>query len=171
MRRHRRSVTAALVVLAVAAVDPAASQANPLLSGYGGPGQGNQAILGSALLNTPRGGSGGGSGGGSIAAVPRAAGGGEAPGSSSQPTGARLSGGQGAAGARHKHGQASGKVGNASASGSRANTPSTPSRAAAVRDSSQPLGMSGRDLVYLFLAAGALVVTAAVTRRMARRVP
>ena len=33
---------------------PASALASPLLSGYGGPGQGSQVILGSALVNGPR---------------------------------------------------------------------------------------------------------------------
>jgi len=48
-----------------AACMPIAAQANPLLSGYGGPGQGNQAILGAALLK----GGGGGGGSGTLATV------------------------------------------------------------------------------------------------------
>src|SRR5438309_8805588 len=46
---------------------PATAHAGPLLSGYGGPGQGNQAILGSALVGGSSGGGGtsGGGGGGS----------------------------------------------------------------------------------------------------------
>jgi hypothetical protein len=52
-------------VLALAAAMPAAAVASSLLSGYGGPGQGNQAILGAALVNGPRGGGGSGSSSGS----------------------------------------------------------------------------------------------------------
>jgi hypothetical protein len=52
-------------VAVAAACLPAGAQANPLLSGYGGPGQGNQAILGAALLN----GRGGGGGSGTLAAA------------------------------------------------------------------------------------------------------
>src|SRR5438876_10100556 len=65
-----RGLAAALALLALA---PAAANAGPLLSGYGGPGQGNQAILGSTLLGGPGGGSSGagaGSGSGAPAIVP-----------------------------------------------------------------------------------------------------
>jgi hypothetical protein len=46
-------------VVAVALLVPSAAQANPLLSGYGGPGQGSQVILGSKLIGPPSGGGGG----------------------------------------------------------------------------------------------------------------
>src|SRR5438270_7791308 len=162
MRPHRKSTTAAFLALILAASLPAASSANPLLSGYGGPGQGNQAILGSALLNTPRGRSGG--SGGSSLAVPPAPSGGEASRESSSriaPQAARRAGGA-------RHAQPSVSSSKASASGSQPYTSSTPARTAVVRDVSQPLGLSGTDLLYLFLAAGVLVATAAITRRMGR---
>ena len=53
-----------LVAAAFALALPALAHANPLLSGYGGPGQGSQALLG-ATLTGPRGGGGGDTGGGS----------------------------------------------------------------------------------------------------------
>jgi hypothetical protein len=75
MRRKRRTITAlALLTLAFATLSIATAGANSLLSGYGGPGEGNQAILGSALINGPsgKGGSGGGrSDGGTGAAAHR----------------------------------------------------------------------------------------------------
>ena len=60
--RSRRIITPIIACLvAVSAALPAAASAGSLLSGYGGPGQGSQAILGSALLNGPAGrGAGGG---------------------------------------------------------------------------------------------------------------
>jgi hypothetical protein len=56
MTTHRKtlSILASLVVMTTAV--PAFASASPLLGGYGGPGEGNQAILGSALI----GGAGGG---------------------------------------------------------------------------------------------------------------
>ena len=56
--RSRRMITPTIALVALSAAMPVAASASSLLSGYGGPGQGNQAILGSALL-------GGGSSGGS----------------------------------------------------------------------------------------------------------
>ncbi len=64
MKNHRiisHSCAAAAVVLLAFPV--AAQAGSSLLSGYGGPGEGNQALLGSALVNGHRGG--GSSGGGS----------------------------------------------------------------------------------------------------------
>jgi hypothetical protein len=62
MKTHR-IITQICILSAVAAVAiPGSAQASSLLSGYGGPGQGNQAVLGSALLKGPKGGSGGSSG-------------------------------------------------------------------------------------------------------------
>ena len=46
----RTAALALVAALAVSAAAPLVAHAGPLLSGYGGPGQGNQAILGSTLL-------------------------------------------------------------------------------------------------------------------------
>src|SRR5580692_5124645 len=63
--RGNRITLGALASLALFAIPaPAALAGGPLLSGYGGPGAGAQAIIGGTLLNGPKGGSGGGSGGG-----------------------------------------------------------------------------------------------------------
>ncbi len=62
--RRNRIILGTLALLALLAVPaPAALAGGPLLSGYGGPGAGAQAIIGGTLLNGPKGGSGGGSGG------------------------------------------------------------------------------------------------------------
>ncbi len=47
----------AVLAFAVVLALPGAAQANPLLSGYGGPGQGSQTLIGSSLVNSPGGGS------------------------------------------------------------------------------------------------------------------
>src|SRR5438067_9571202 len=65
MKTQRRIIGSVGVVVLVAACLAASAQANPLLSGYGGPGQGNQAILGATLLK----GGGGGGGSGTLAAA------------------------------------------------------------------------------------------------------
>src|SRR6266550_8716644 len=65
MKTHRRIITSVGLLLTAAACMPATAHANPLLSGYGGPGQGNQAILGATLLK----GSGGGGSSGAVAAA------------------------------------------------------------------------------------------------------
>ena len=65
MKSHRKiSLTTALLAALVAVV-PATASANSLLSGYGGPGAGNQAILGSALIGGGGSAGGGGSSGSS----------------------------------------------------------------------------------------------------------
>ena len=70
----RTAALALVAALAVSAAAPLVAHAGPLLSGYGGPGQGNQAILGSTLLGGPGGGaSGGGGAGGSQEAAPTGA--------------------------------------------------------------------------------------------------
>jgi hypothetical protein len=63
MRRNRITL-GTLALLALFAIPaPAALADGPLLSGYGGPGAGAQAIIGGTLLNGPKGGSGTGSNG------------------------------------------------------------------------------------------------------------
>jgi hypothetical protein len=62
MKSHRKITLAVGLLVTSSALVPASATASSLLSGYGGPGQGAQAILGSALLNGPS--QGGGSGGG-----------------------------------------------------------------------------------------------------------
>ena len=58
MRSHRTTIFIGAFCATLAVAAPAPALASSLLSGYGGPGQGNQAILGSALVNGPRGGAG-----------------------------------------------------------------------------------------------------------------
>src|SRR5450755_4896336 len=78
MTSHR-TISLILTLLAgLMTVAPSSVFAGPLLGGYGGPGAGNQAILGSALLNGPPGG--GGTGAGSTGAA------GSAPSSSASPS-------------------------------------------------------------------------------------
>ncbi|HYM54286.1 MAG TPA: hypothetical protein VES97_02905 [Solirubrobacteraceae bacterium] len=156
-----------LLALALPGALPAAAGANPLLSGYGGPGQGNQAILGSALLNGPSGGGGSGGGGGVTSRGTAAAG---VP-----------SGGAAGAPAARKPGGASGAAGKggrratdraANASGSASGTPTEASGSAASRAlpaGTHTLELPGRDIFYMLLALAALALTGALTRRLTRR--
>jgi hypothetical protein len=153
-----RTFTIATSFVLAVAVAPSTSAANPLLSGYGGPGQGNQAILGSALLNGPDEGSGGPSGPASS---------GTETASSSGASGSSSGSGQGDP-SRSRH--ASGKPAHASAPASGAYS-STRSLTPTADVGSQTLGLSGTDLLYLLLGCGALIMTAAITRMMVRRVP
>jgi hypothetical protein len=55
MKSHRKITPLIGIVVTLSALVPASAGASSLLSGYGGPGQGTQAILGSTLLNGPSG--------------------------------------------------------------------------------------------------------------------
>ena len=161
--RNRRTIpifaTTACLLLGVV---PAIAKANPLLSGYGGPGQGDQAILGATLLNGPKGG-----GGSSSASAPTSL---ATPSSvttltnkssSTRSTPSRRGRTEGATGSR--------RPGNASKNRSRAYTASPVVGAAppATASSGGVLGLSIADLVYVLLALGGLVVVAALTRSLA----
>jgi hypothetical protein len=151
--------TGTLLLLGLSATAPAG--ANPLLSGYGGPGQGNQAILGSALLGTPGGGGAGGSPGG----TPGIGGG-------STGTGAAAGGPRvGSAGARSRgHGSAgAGRHPGAGAGHASRVSPQPYIASSDTNVGSQALGLSGQDLLLIFVALALLAATAALTRQLARR--
>jgi len=133
---------------ALSAVAPDAAPAGSLLSGYGGPGQGNQAILGSALLNGPGGGSAGTSG--------------------------LSSTGLSNAGAQAPQG---GATSPRSAAGARATTSGGPNKRTSAYPASErggsalpseTLGLSGEDLLYILFALGALAFTGVLTRGLTR---
>jgi hypothetical protein len=169
MTSHRRIILTAFIVAALPAATPAFAAASSLLSGYGGPGQGSQAILGSTLLG---GGSDGGEGG--------------PPGSTGARTGSpaeqfryskrsdytKSSTSSAAGGGGSARGGASGsRVGVGGASGGGAST--YPSSAAERADeagavASEPLGLSGDDLLFVLLSLVALVLTGLLTRQLAR---
>ena len=58
---HRGVTIVTAVLVSALAGSPGTALASSLLSGYGGPGEGSEAILGSTLVNGPPGGAGGGS--------------------------------------------------------------------------------------------------------------
>ncbi len=152
-------MTGTLLLLGLSATAPAG--ANPLLSGYGGPGQGNQAILGSALLGAPGGGGAGGSGGGTSGTSGGSTGGGTAS------VGSRV----GSDGARSR-GHGSARVGKhpGAGTGQASGVSSQPYIASSDTNvGSQALGLSGSDLLLIFAALVLLAVTAALTRQLARR--
>jgi hypothetical protein len=158
--RTRTSILTVLAIVVSVAL-PTAATASSLLSGYGGPGQGNQAILGSALLNGPSGGGGGGSGGGSAAGTGNLAvsssGGGE-----TRPKGVAHRRGA-------KHGAGTGGI-KASAGGSSAYSLSTGLAASRTASGGTgTLGLSGADMVYILLALGVLALTGGLTRQLMRR--
>ena len=161
MSSRRTSILILTTLAAFLLCGVAVASASSLLSGYGGPGQGNQAILGSALLNGPSNRGGGGSTGGGGPAVAQAvtSGGvqerrsqGELRGRAHRSTGRRTS--------------AKGGASRSSTGASRAN----PSPLALTRASgdSPTLGLSGKDVIYIILALGGLLLTAALTRQLMR---
>lgn len=167
MRSARAALLFALCVLLLAGAVPATAGASSLLSGYGGPGQGNQEILGSTLLGGSSGGggtAGGGEGASIIATTPNA--GGSSPASTS-PAGARTRS------KAAKHPPTAANAGH----GSKAHGRSTPAPAVssavtltqASDVGSQALGLDGADALYILLALGVLSLTGALTGRLTRR--
>jgi hypothetical protein len=160
VRRQRLGLITAVLGLAAAALVPASASAGSLLSGYGGPGEGNQAILGSALLGGPSGGAGAGgeSGSGSVGQGSTAAASGD---------GATGAGASGAAtgGRRHSREPANG-------AGGGIRVPPTQGLGAHKSpiniDVSKTEVLPSSDLRYILLALVALSATGALTRRLAR---
>lgn len=152
------------MLFALVLIAPACAGAGSLLSGYGGPGEGNQEILGAALLGGPTGGGGGaGTGGGGSSAGVTGAGASEArsDGADKQP---RHTGSKGAGARTSTQGT------------SKAGAPAYPATVSQpyieTRSVGTPtLGITGDDLVYLLIALAVLVMTAGFTRRLAVRRP
>ncbi len=159
----QRTISLTLTLLAMLiSTAPSCAVANPLLSGYGGPGAGNQAILGSTLVGGS--GGGGGSAGGASGGSPGSSPGGAAPTGSS---GSRVrSGGRaadrGSAQVARPSGEASGGAARAYPFSSARNASQAASAA------TETLGISGEDVAYIFLALGGLAFTGILTRRLAR---
>jgi hypothetical protein len=165
MTNHRKIIAAAslLVTLAVAPALPATAGAGPLLSGYGGPGQGSQAILGSALLN---GGSGGGGSAGSSAAAPGAN---AAPGQPVEAE-ARASSSSSTPPARAKSAHHARPAPSRAKSAADASKNASGAYIVAKRASDQPfLALSEGDVLGAIAVLAALVLTGFVTRHLARR--
>jgi hypothetical protein len=179
MKRSQIIAATTVLMAVLSALAPGVVQANSLLNGYGGPGQGNQVILGSALLNGS-GGGGGGSGSSAGEANPLAASslaeatsGGDRAGRTNaahsglvsgtgrqgRASSGAATGGGGKAGSNGQTGKASvGAVGAYPASGH--------GEARAASDGLETLGLSGSDLLYLLLVLGLLVSTGMATRRL-----
>jgi hypothetical protein len=153
MISHRTILSILTSLMVMSTAMPSSVLAGPLLGGYGGPGEGNQAILGSALLNGPRGRAGAGLAGasGSAASVRVASRGSQAP----------VHPGDGK--------QTAGAIGQASGGPSSPYPVSERGGAAqlAVADSGT-LGLSGADLLYVLLALCVLAFTAGLTKRLTR---
>lgn len=164
MRRHRKTISIGILTGVLSAAAPAVASAGSLLSGYGGPGQGNQAILGAALLDGPPGGGGGSAGGGPAGGNgPRAGGLGGAAraGRSGSARGSRPSTGR-------KHAKGASDAAGSQPSAARSELLTRPAADAGAAPA-QTLGLTGDDLLYMLLVLGALGFTGAVTRQLARR--
>jgi hypothetical protein len=141
---------------------PASAPAGTLLSGYGGPGQGNQAILGSTLLNGPsNGGSGGSGAAGHAGAGPVS--------SAAAPSG---QGREGSSAAKYRHPAARGKPTENTVAAASEGKPSA--YQAYLRATSQAasnsgtLGLSGSQLLFVLLGLAALLSAGLLTRGLAR---
>lgn len=158
MGRQRLTPATAIAVLSLCVLPSGAYASSTLLSGYGGPGEGNQAIIGSTLIGGGNGSSGGGTGStasqttsnsGSIEASATR------PASGSHPKGESRT---------HRKGSGS-SAGDTSGTGVSAYTPI----AATTHESSgSALGLNGADLLYIVLALAVLGLTAVLTVRLAR---
>ena len=163
MSTHRRLITtAALLVLVACSAVPACAWGGSLLSGYGGPGQGNQAILGAALVNGPRGGGGGGGNGSAISAASAL---------SSSPAGRSVASHKPSApGAKQSAGSGPGQGPGAGGSTGSAGAESLKFRSLGSETAGSPaLGISKTDLLYILLGIGGLALTGTLTRQLARR--
>jgi hypothetical protein len=170
------SFAAALLVAMLSL--PAVAQAGSTLSGYGGPGEGNQAVLGSALTGVHRGGGSGPSStapsNGSAAAEVGEAGAGSTSAASSGRGGAASSGSQGSA---PVGGGGSAPAGGESrpASGSGESSPRQSPAARALYPATERipaggqgtvLGLTGQDLLYVILGLVVLLFVGGSTCRL-----
>jgi hypothetical protein len=181
MNRKMRigSALALAGVLLLAAPVGSALAISPLLSGYGGPGAGEQAIVGSTLLGGPNGGAGSGGSGGSQ----NSAGTGEnaARGSSgaAATNGSSAAGSSGGGGLHGKAGRSSSSGGASAATGGhstgpqigRAATHVYPNVPASAAGESSTLGISSGDLLALLAILTTLALVGVLTMRLARLQP
>lgn len=161
----RRVVGAVFAGTVFAVTAPGGAVASPLLSGYGGPGQGPEAILGSTLLNGASGGGGSpGSGAASLSSAPRApqasagagaAGSGKARDSRGRRPDSSAAGGQGS----------TGHAGRSGASGTSGGLYPAVEPSA----STGTLGLSAQNLLLIVLALVGVALTAVLTVRLTAR--
>jgi hypothetical protein len=166
MTSNRTISLALLVIAAILSATPADASANSLLSGYGGPGQGSQAILGSALL-----GGGGSSGGGGVsegAGTQSSSGlGKSSTGAAAVRSGERVGDGAGSrarGGSARASGSATGAEG---VSGTNASVyPPASAERTYLADAGGAGALSGGELVYGLVALAALALTALIAMRL-----
>jgi hypothetical protein len=167
MTAHRTIKPTIAFLVALSAAWPAAACADPLLSGYGGPGAGSQVIIGSTLVNG-RGGGGGGSAPAGESSTGTSSGVGvEAAAGAVTTVGSRASGTgpKSPAAGRHTAGAARTPSGTGSAASGPAPLGIRPTHVAV---GSETLGLSHEDLLYILLALGAIAFTGVLTWRLTR---
>lgn len=171
VRRHR-IIISTTVLLALSGVTVPVALGDPLLSGYGSPGEGSQALIGATLVNGPRGGGGSGSSGGGGASTGEGAVNLAAPAASSGTSAAT----RGAKGSNSARGSGAAGTSGSGASGARTQSTSRTGFASYPRServvgaqTSFVSGVSGSDLVYALAALGCLLLTAFATMRLAKR--
>jgi hypothetical protein len=161
MTPHRTIIPIVALLVALSGATPSAAPAKSLLSGYGGPGQGSQAILGATLLNGP---SGGGGSSGSPPGVQTGSGNATPNGGVVREPGKRSAG-------RTRRGTTAGGGGRGVAghtSGGAASIYPASSGAGASQQAgdSQTLGITGEDVLLILLVVGVLACTGLLTRRL-----
>jgi hypothetical protein len=184
MKNHRVISYSCAALAAVLLAFPVAAQAgSSTLSGYGGPGEGNQAVLGSALVGGHRGG--GGSGGGSGG---QGSSSGEASATSAPAVQPGASPGQAAQGTGQARSSSGGSGSGSGGAGSGNAQPSSRSQTTRRGTQAQPattprsyypaaehvpaggqgtvLGLTADDLLYVILALVILVLVGLFTRRL-----
>ena len=154
MNTHRKIILSAGLLVALVVATPVGAHASPLLSGYGGPGQGSQMILGSSLLNGP-------GGGGQAAAAREASTAATNGGLGSAPAGSSVSIVHGAHGAVLHRRSSSGSAAAGTSGGAAGISP-----AAAHQAAPPALGVSQNDLFYILLALAILAFAGVLTRRL-----
>jgi hypothetical protein len=183
MKHHRRAIfiPPLFASLVMALPGTAVAAAPPLLSGYGGPGAGAQAILGGALVNGP--GSGGSGSGGLSAASGGSTGATGAAGTLAAGTPRSGSGSTGTAGSASLSPPSTGhpRAGRGAAGSPRAGernpsraagaNPNPPAANSATSLASDSAWFSAGDLLALLLVAAALAAVAFATARLARPQP
>jgi hypothetical protein len=186
MNRQIR-ITSALALTSVlcASLPVTASAGGPLLSGYGGPGAGEQAIVGSTVLNTPRGGagSGGASSGGAVGSQGPGGAGQEGAATSSSGSSAHGSsgGGQGSSGgspsspgsssSRTAHTIPESRHARAGAAAPHRADYVYPTSAAAAESGTSAIGISSGDVLLLVGILASIGLVALITVRLARLQP
>jgi hypothetical protein len=164
MKLARNIDRGVLVVATVALALPAVARANPLLSGYGGPGQGSQALLGASLTG-PRGGGGGAGSSGEATAASAI----EAPAASagaSQTQGAAA--GTKHASTRNRRSQHSSRSAPAGTGSSGASGPTQTGLVPARSVQADAAGVSSGDLALILLGIGVVAATGILMARLAR---